>query len=166
MGRSKGKNKVTDRKHQVIIDTTREQRDIVNFASPGNHTKVSSQPIIWLGLSGMRRVVLLCAMFFSAPTLALAFCSQPYGDVTLPDAPGSFHKPSAPYCLSGYKFSGKHTCSDWEISSYKSELEDYLDKLRTFANEAVNAANEAITFANDAKAYAKCESQDVLSEFN
>lgn len=114
----------------------------------------------------MRRIAFLCAIFLSAPTLALAFCSQPYGDVTLPDAPGSFHKPSAPYCLSGYKFSRKHTCSDWEIRSYQSEIEDYLNKLQTYANDAVDAANKAISFANDAKSYAKCESEDVLADLN
>ena len=114
----------------------------------------------------MGRVAFLCATFLLAPTLALAFCSEPHGDVTLPDAPGSFHKPTTPYCLSGYKFSGKHACSDWEITSYQNEVESYLTKLRTYANEAVDAANEAITFAEDAKAYAKCKSQNVLAELN
>ncbi len=85
-------------------------------------------------------------------------------DVTLPDAPGSYHRPSAPFCLSGYKFSRTHTCSDWEISRYQSEIEEYVSKLRTFANEAVEAANEAIRFAEDAKAHAKCEAEDVIGE--
>ncbi|NTD89529.1 YggN family protein [Agrobacterium tumefaciens] len=98
------------------------------------------------------------------PSSALAFCSSPSGAVTLPDAPGSYHRPSAPFCLSGYKFSRTHTCSDWEISQYQNEIEEYISKLRTFANEAVEAANEAVSFAEDAKAYAKCEAEDVIGE--
>ncbi len=114
----------------------------------------------------MQRVAFLCAIFLSAPTLALAFCSEPYARVTLPDAPGSIHRPSEPYCLSGYKFSKKHSCSDWEIRGYESEIEDYLNKLQAYANDAVDAANKAISFANDAKSYAKCESEDVLADLN
>ncbi len=96
--------------------------------------------------------------------MALAFCSEPFTRVVLPDAPGSLDRPNTPFCLSGYKISGRHTCSDWEISSYKRDVEDYLEKLQEFANEAVAAANQTIRFANEAQDYAKCEADDVLDE--
>ncbi|MCS4240925.1 hypothetical protein M2418_000427 [Rhizobium sp. BIGb0125] len=114
----------------------------------------------------MQRLAFLFVIFIAGPTSALAFCSQPFGSVMLPSVPGTLYKPSAPYCLSGYKYSKTHTCADWEITRYQNEVDEYLEKLRDYANDAVQVANQAITFANAAKAYAKCESQNVIDELN
>lgn len=112
----------------------------------------------------MQRLAFLFVVIIAAPNSALAYCSEPYASVTLPSSPGSYKKPSVPYCLSGYKYSRTHTCEDWEITSYQEDVEEYLEELQDYANEAVAAANRAITFANNAKEYAKCESDDVLDE--
>jgi hypothetical protein len=60
------------------------------------------------------------------PLPALAYCSEPSTSISLPDAPGSYVKPDVPPCLASYAFSGEHTCNEWELSSYQSEVEDYI----------------------------------------
>lgn len=112
----------------------------------------------------MKITTLIATLCAAMPSLAHAYCSAPSAYITFPSAPGSYDRPSVPYCLNGYKFSGTHTCDEWELSRYQNEVEEYLEKLQKFANEAVDAANEAITFAKDAKSYGKCESEDVQSE--
>ena len=81
-----------------------------------------------------------------------------------PDAPASYTKPDAPYCMSGYSYSRKHTCDEWEIRSYLAEIDDYVSKLKEYATEAAGFADKAATFANDAVGYANCEKDDVMSE--
>lgn len=110
-------------------------------------------------------VSLIILSYLLAPNIANAYCSEPsmYGGA--PSAPGSFSKPSPPYCLSGYGYTRSHTCSDWEIDSYIDGVNDYIRKLNNFANEARDFANSAINFANDAADYANCEAKDVKSEF-
>ncbi len=93
-----------------------------------------------------------------------AFCSEPYGKLTLPDAPGSYGRPNVPYCLSGYKWSGKHECDDWELDSYKREVSNYIDQLNTYVNEANEVARKAQRFAQEAYDYATCEADEVASQ--
>jgi len=112
----------------------------------------------------MRRIFIGAAMCALTPGLTYGYCSSPSDSISFPSAPGSYDRPSMPFCLRGFKFSHTHTCSEWEISRYQNDVEEYLDKLRQFANDAVDAANEAISFAEEAKSYAKCESDDVLDE--
>ena len=96
---------------------------------------------------------------------AEAYCIEPSVYATAPLAPYSYSKPSAPYCLSGYSYTRKHTCNQWEIDSYIDEVNDYIRKLNDYADEARSFANSAIAFANEAADYAKCEADDVKSEF-
>ena len=84
---------------------------------------------------------------------AYSFCSEPM----LPIMPSSFSKPSAPYCLSGYSYTHKHTCSEWEINSYIDDVNRYIKKMNDFASEAVH-------FANEAKDYARCQIKEAKSE--
>lgn len=88
------------------------------------------------------------------PTDASEYCFEPSMDGSPPSAPGTYSKPSAPYCLSGYKYSGKHTCDRWEIDNFINEINDYIGNLNYYAEEARSYANEAIEFANDAADYA------------
>lgn len=84
--------------------------------------------------------------------------------LSAPDAPSTISRPDVPYCLQGYGWSRKHTCSDWELDSYKSEVEEYIDDLNDYISEANSFAEEAIRFANDASDYARCEADEVLEQ--
>lgn len=98
------------------------------------------------------------------PFQAFAYCSEPYGRVTFPDAPGSYAKPSVPYCLSSYSYSGTHTCEEWEISSYQNDVESYVSKLQAYADESLEAARKAARLAQEAQDYAKCQADEVSSQ--
>lgn len=91
---------------------------------------------------------------------AFAFCSPPSMYSSAPDAPGSYSKPHIPYCLSDYRFSGEHTCKQWEIDSYVNEINDYIRDLNSYIEEAANFAYEASRYAEDAKAYGECEANE------
>lgn len=95
---------------------------------------------------------------------AMAYCSAPSMYDSPPDAPGTYNRPDPPYCLSEYSITRRHTCDQWELDNFISEINDYIDQLNSFANEARYFADEAIRFANDAADYANCEASDVKSE--
>ncbi len=96
---------------------------------------------------------------------AIAFCAEPSPPDDGPQAPSTFSKPSAPFCLQGYRVSGEHSCERWEIDGYISEVEYYIRDLKTYVADASDFADEAIEFANAAAAaYAKCERDDAAYE--
>lgn len=111
----------------------------------------------------MKRAWVVSLFVLFSPS-AWAFCSEPSAYITLPDAPSSFEKPRVPYCLSGFSYSGQHTCDSWEIDSYKRDVEEYVDKLQEYTDEALRAAQEAARFARDAEDYAACEVKEVVSQ--
>lgn len=88
--------------------------------------------------------------------LAHAYCSEPSVFLQTPSAP-TYEKPSTPYCLSGYKYSQTHSCSEWEIERFIDDINDYVQSLNSFAEEANGLARAAIDFANQAQEYATCE---------
>jgi len=116
---------------------------------------------------------------------ALSFCSEPnffesapsFSSYPLSSAP-TYQKPSVPFCLSEYSWSGSHTCEAYEIDRYFDEvnayidaLNSYLDEVRTYANEAREFANSAISFfeevdrfSQDALSFASCEADDARSQ--
>lgn len=92
------------------------------------------------------------------PIVANAFCSSPTAPFdSLPPPPSAFSQPREPFCLSDYKYTGRHTCSSWELESYFNDVEQYAEELRRFADDAKAYANEVIDYANDAVDYANCE---------
>lgn len=93
-----------------------------------------------------------------------AFCSAPSFGESAPDEPSSYNRPDVPYCLSEYSWSGKHTCEQWEIDSYISEVNDYIRKLNDYADEARDFADSSVNFANEAIEYAECEANEVKSQ--
>ena len=88
---------------------------------------------------------------------SFAFCSEPSFISSVPEPPSSFSKPDAPFCLSDYSWSRKHSCDQWEIDSYISDINEYIRKLRTYVDEANEFASEASSFASEAFDYAQCE---------
>lgn len=91
-------------------------------------------------------------------------CSEPYTSLSLPSPPGSFSKPDVPYCLSSYRYSGSHSCEDWELSSYQSDVEEYVEKLQSYASEAADIARKAVNYAQEAEEYARCEAAEVANQ--
>lgn len=104
------------------------------------------------------------ALIFLFPLKVFAYCSEPSMYESPPDIPGSYQRPSLPYCLESYSYSRKHTCDQWEIDAYIDETNDYIRKLNTFVDEAQAFANAAAIFTDEAAAYASCEAKDVKSE--
>lgn len=72
-------------------------------------------------------------------------------------------EPSAPYCLSGYKFSGRHSCSKYELERYTDEVKRYMQTMKEYAEEARRLANK---YATEAAEYAVCQSNRVVNEYN
>ena len=106
---------------------------------------------------------IIILFFFSSG--AYAYCGQPSLYSSLPSPPGSYQKPSLPYCLSDYKYSGKHSCNSWEIDTYIDGINEYIRALENYVAEAYSFAGEASDYANQAAEYARCESENAKSEF-
>ena len=111
----------------------------------------------------LARAVAVLAWLASAGPAA-AFCYAPSFSDDPPDAPGSYERPDVPYCLSSYSYSREHTCSQWELDSYRREVEAYVDQLNDYVRDAATFAREAIDHATAAQRYAECEADDVGSQ--
>lgn len=112
----------------------------------------------------MQRLFLSLGILWGTATTADAYCSEPYGRLTVPDVPGSFARPDVPYCLSSYQWSGRHECDSWELESYKREVEEYIEKLNSYVGEANDLARKAQQFAQEAYDYAVCEAEEVSKQ--
>lgn len=111
-----------------------------------------------------RWVAIVVLAFVPAP--ALAYCitpSVPYS-MRAPEAPGSYSRPSVPYCLNGYSYTREHTCDQWELDSYFSDVEDYVNELQTYLDEINAYARKVNLLARDAEAYAVCEAEEVSTQ--
>lgn len=90
----------------------------------------------------MKKVIasvgLLLVLPLGSADAMFRFCLEP----TAPSL-SFIRKPTKPFCAS----SGR--CSEYEISSYKSDVEDYFRKLRRYAQEVE-------TFYSEAGVYVKC----------
>ncbi|WP_158703062.1 hypothetical protein [Allosphingosinicella vermicomposti] len=65
-----------------------------------------------------------------------------YGFCIAPNAPNMFiTRPAKPICYNG--------CDEWQVSSYRREIDDYFRKLKRYLTEVD-------TYYEDAYDYAKC----------
>ena len=101
----------------------------------------------------------LVTAFACASSNTQAFCSAPSMYSQPPSSRGTYSRPSVPYCLSGYEFSGQHTCDDWEIENYIDEVNEYIRELAEYARKAQRFADDAAVFSGDALSYAECEAE-------
>jgi hypothetical protein len=93
-----------------------------------------------------------------------AFCSEPTVAAVNVFGVSSFSSPpSPPFCLSGYRYSGKHSCSEWELSSYRSAVEDYVEGYKRYQAEALNVAKR---FLDDANEYSRCRINEAIDGYN
>lgn len=95
---------------------------------------------------------------------AHAYCYAPSDPGDPPDPPSSYSKPSVPYCLTSYSYSSEHTCDEWEIRRYFSDVEDYQRKLKRYARELEDYLNEVTSYVESASKYAVCEYSDIASQ--
>lgn len=112
----------------------------------------------------MIRITLLTAILVSVSSQVWAYCYEPSARLSVPSSPSSFTRPSVPYCLSSYRFSGEHTCDQWEIDAYQRDVNEYVEQLQQYMNEAAEVARKAASFAEEAGEYARCEAEEVLSQ--
>tara|TARA_B100000900_G_scaffold77614_1_gene62121 strand:+ start:156 stop:455 length:300 start_codon:yes stop_codon:yes gene_type:complete len=93
---------------------------------------------------GMKQITITLTICFILNTKIFAWCSEP-------SAPSSFSKPtkpSVPYCVNEY--SRTHTCDDWTINQYNSDIEQYNYDVQRYASDLRD-------YVNDAQEYANCE---------
>ena len=101
----------------------------------------------------MRNLIIIFVSFFLT-SKAFSWCSEPMA----PSVPSSWSKPtkpSVPYCVN--EWSNTHTCDDWTINSYNSDVDYYNSQLQSYRYDVDNYVRELQNFANEAAAYANCE---------
>ena len=64
-------------------------------------------------------------------------------------------KPMVPFCVN--EIMNTHTCSDWEVSAYNSELSSYRSDIEFYIQKLRNYVSEAEEFLKMTLAYANCE---------
>jgi hypothetical protein len=110
-----------------------------------------------LRAEGFMRIALLWAVSVlatGAATGARAYCSEPSvpSRSSKPEKP---EKPDTPWCANS--FTGRHTCSDWEIQRYNAEVEEYNDDLETYQQDLERYLRRLRTYVEEAQEYARCE---------
>ena len=81
-------------------------------------------------------------IFFGAvlsSNLAMAYCYEPSAPYSKP------YKPSVPYCVN--EWAGTHTCDEWEINNYYSQLESYRSDVEYYIRQLNNYIDEAVEYA-------------------
>jgi len=102
----------------------------------------------------MKKLLGIIVLSLFIPTYALAWCSEPRA----PSAPSTYSKPSkpsVPFCVN--EFSNTHTCDDWTINSYNSDLDRYRYEVDDYQRSLQSFVNDAGDFAREALEYANCE---------
>lgn len=94
----------------------------------------------------------IAIVLFSAKLFA--YCMEPSVS-NFPSVP--YNKPSLPYCLLDYEFTGKHSCSKLDIDIYIQEINSYIQDLQFYTKEVKEYAIKLVENAND---YAICEAEE------
>ena len=102
----------------------------------------------------MKKILKIIIFVVLIPANVFAWCSEPMA----PSVPSNWNKPSkplVPFCVN--EWNNTHTCDDWTINSYNSDLDRYRYELEDYQRELQNYVNDAQYFANEALSYANCE---------
>lgn len=86
-----------------------------------------------------------------------SFCFEP-SYASLPTPPISILEPQVPICFSDYKFTGRHTCSRWELDAYLDSINNYIYSLEQYLSEAHQFS---VNFYEDAKEYTECKADEI-----
>lgn len=92
-----------------------------------------------------------------------AFCSLPTLYVSAPSSP-LLIKPSAPYCLSNFKYTKKHNCSQFEIDNYISSVKSYLKNMSEYNNAVSDYSKNVATYSQEITEYTQCKSKEIIAE--
>ena len=97
----------------------------------------------------MKRVTLsfIIALSYFSPASALTLCIEPLGSFIWTPT-----KPAVPWCVN--EWNNTHTCADWEIQSYYSDLENYQWEVDRFVRKLNDYVESAVE-------YAKCRAKEV-----
>ena len=87
-------------------------------------------------------------------TYAYSFCSEPSAPSTW-SKPTKPMKPSVPFCVNEY--SNTHTCDEWTINSYNSDVSFYNSQLQSYNYDIDDYVRKLQNYVNDAQDYANCE---------
>ncbi|MFC3683416.1 hypothetical protein [Hydrogenophaga luteola] len=102
---------------------------------------------------------LLASVLVLTSGVAQSFCMEPRP----PRVSVFVVEPSVPHCLSGYRFSGRHSCSRFDLDGYRNDVESYLRQMKEYAEESRAAA---LKYANEAQEYAMCQANKAVEEYN
>jgi len=98
------------------------------------------------------KVIAFALVGIVATSHAYAYCSAPRTPSFYGSKP---HKPTKPFCIN--EFSNTHTCSDWEIRNYNSEVELYNSQIRSYQSSVNSYISDLNTYLRKAKEFAECE---------
>ena len=83
----------------------------------------------------------LVAAFAAGTLLDVGTASAAYSFCYEPTAPSAFlRKPTKPYCAIN------RSCSDWEVNSYRNEVDRYFRNLREYADDVDRYYSEAADY--------------------
>ena len=92
---------------------------------------------------------------------AYAYCIQPSSH-TLDTFPQIYATPpDQPFCMSTYRYTGKHNCDSWEIDNYFDEVKDYQTELELYLLEVERFMRDAAEMAQDAEEFAFCSLEEI-----
>ena len=90
----------------------------------------------------MKNVVFVISALLMGVSTAQAYCYEPSPPMYRPS------KPMTPFCVN--EWNNTHTCDEWQINSYYSDLDQYR-------YEVENYINDLQRYVDDAVDYAQCE---------
>ena len=102
----------------------------------------------------MKKLLGIVVISFFYHTLVYGFCYAPTPPSNW-NKPIKPMKPSVPFCVN--EWNNTHTCDEWTINSYNSDVDYYNSQLQGYRYEVDNYIRELQNFANEAASYANCE---------
>jgi hypothetical protein len=102
----------------------------------------------------LKNFLMVLVLFFTAITYANSFCYEPSAPSTW-SKPTKPVKPFVPFCVN--EFSNTHTCDEWTINSYNSDVSYYNSQLQSYNYELEDYVRKLENYVNDAQDYANCE---------
>lgn len=112
----------------------------------------------------MKRLCAAIGLVLLSAQHAQPYCAKPSASLffDFPEPPTV--RPTAPYCLLDFKYSGTHSCDEWEIDAYLNELETYRLRLVRYLNDVQEFVNTTDEMADQARRFADCSMKEALSE--
>ena len=95
----------------------------------------------------MKKIIIFLTISFFWGNYVYGFCYAPTAPSNW-DRPTKPTKPMVPFCVN--EWNNTHTCSDWEIESYYSDIRNYNYEVESYVNDLQN-------YLYDAEDYVRCE---------